>query len=141
MWWKYFLIFLLSHHKLICVMEILLLFFFVKRIQRHSNITLLLFQAVTDYILGWLKISTLLMFSLAAFTTITIQICITSTKLIIHLLQWTYTFIYIKDYKFYFRTINRKKTVELSYRSSHPKMFCKKGVLRNFEKLTGKHLC
>ena len=28
-----------------------------------------------------------------------------------------------------------------SYRSSHPQVFCKKGVLRNFAKFTGKHLC
>ena len=27
------------------------------------------------------------------------------------------------------------------YRSSHPEVFCKKGVLRNFAKLTGEHLC
>ena len=26
-------------------------------------------------------------------------------------------------------------------RSSHPEVFCKKGVLRNFAKFTGKHLC
>ena len=26
-------------------------------------------------------------------------------------------------------------------RSSRPEMFCKKGVLRNFTKFTGKHLC
>ena len=26
-------------------------------------------------------------------------------------------------------------------RSSRPEVFCKKGVLRNFEKFTGKHLC
>ena len=26
-------------------------------------------------------------------------------------------------------------------RSSRPEVFCKKGVLRNFAKLTGKHLC
>ena len=26
-------------------------------------------------------------------------------------------------------------------RSSHPEVFCKKGVPRNFAKLTGKHLC
>ena len=26
-------------------------------------------------------------------------------------------------------------------RRSHPEMFCKKGVLRNFAKFTGKHLC
>ena len=29
----------------------------------------------------------------------------------------------------------------LIYRSSRPEMFCKKGVLRNFAKFTGKHLC
>ena len=29
----------------------------------------------------------------------------------------------------------------LFYRSSHPDIFCKKGALRNFGKLTGKHLC
>ena len=28
-----------------------------------------------------------------------------------------------------------------SGRSSRPEVFCKKGVLRNFVKLTGKHLC
>ena len=28
-----------------------------------------------------------------------------------------------------------------TYRSSHPKVFCKKGVVRNFTKFTGKHLC
>ena len=28
-----------------------------------------------------------------------------------------------------------------SFRSSRPKVFCKKGVLRNFVKFTGKHLC
>ena len=27
------------------------------------------------------------------------------------------------------------------YRSSRPELFCKKGVFRNFAKLTGKHLC
>ena len=31
--------------------------------------------------------------------------------------------------------------VKLLYRSSRPGVFCEKGVLRNFEKLTGKHLC
>ena len=35
--------------------------------------------------------------------------------------------------------------VELSsyslIRSSHPEVFCKKGVLRNFAKFTGKYLC
>ena len=28
-----------------------------------------------------------------------------------------------------------------SYRSSRPDVFCKRGVLRNFTKFTGKHLC
>ena len=28
-----------------------------------------------------------------------------------------------------------------NFRSSRPEMFCKKGVLRNFTKFTGKHLC
>ena len=28
-----------------------------------------------------------------------------------------------------------------SYRGSRPDVFCKKGVLRNFTKFTGKHLC
>ena len=27
------------------------------------------------------------------------------------------------------------------YLGSHPEVFCKKGVFRNFSKLTGKHLC
>ena len=27
------------------------------------------------------------------------------------------------------------------FRSSRPEVFCKKGVLRNFTKFTGKHLC
>ena len=28
-----------------------------------------------------------------------------------------------------------------THRSSHPEVFCKKGVLRNFTKFTGKHPC
>ena len=28
-----------------------------------------------------------------------------------------------------------------NHRSSRPKVFCKKGVLKNFTKFTGKHLC
>ena len=28
-----------------------------------------------------------------------------------------------------------------AYRSSHPEVFCKKGVLRNFAKFTRKHMC
>ena len=31
--------------------------------------------------------------------------------------------------------------VVIKHRSSHPDVFCKKGVLRNFAKFTGKHLC
>ena len=30
--------------------------------------------------------------------------------------------------------------MQCSYRSSCPEMFCRKGVLRNFTKFTGKHL-
>ena len=29
----------------------------------------------------------------------------------------------------------------LIFRSSRPEVFCEKGVLRNFAKFTGKHLC
>ena len=29
----------------------------------------------------------------------------------------------------------------LTFRSSRPEVFCKKGALRNFTKVTGKHLC
>ena len=29
----------------------------------------------------------------------------------------------------------------MEFGSSHPEVFCKKGVLRNFTKFTGKHLC
>ena len=32
-------------------------------------------------------------------------------------------------------------TLFLSVRSSRPEVFCKKGVLKNFPKFTGKHLC
>ena len=30
---------------------------------------------------------------------------------------------------------------DTSFRSSRPEVFCKKGILRNFEKFAGKHLC
>ena len=30
---------------------------------------------------------------------------------------------------------------DTTFRSGRPEVFCKKGVLRNFVKLTGKHLC
>ena len=39
------------------------------------------------------------------------------------------------------RSFNTNSTVFLFFRSSLPKVFCKKGALRNFAKLTGKHLC
>ena len=29
----------------------------------------------------------------------------------------------------------------ITFRSSRPEVFCKKGVLRNFAKFTGKHMC
>ena len=28
-----------------------------------------------------------------------------------------------------------------NYRNNHPQVFCRKGVLRNFAKFKGKHLC
>ena len=40
--------------------------------------------------------------------------------------------------------VDEKKLFHTScfiYRSSRPEVFCKKGVLRNFAKFTGKHLC
>ena len=36
---------------------------------------------------------------------------------------------------------SRNKNFETIFRSSHPEEPCKKGVLENFAKLTGKHLC
>ena len=33
------------------------------------------------------------------------------------------------------------QTTGLQFRSSRPEVFCKEGVLRNFSKFTGKHLC
>ena len=36
------------------------------------------------------------------------------------------------------KTYNTNNTNE---RSSRPEVFCKKGILRNFAKFTGKHLC
>ena len=35
----------------------------------------------------------------------------------------------------------KSKNVVITDRSSRPEVFCKKGVLRNFAKFTGKHLC
>ena len=34
-----------------------------------------------------------------------------------------------------------KRQIFKKHRNSRPKMFCKKGALRNFIKFTGKHLC
>ena len=42
---------------------------------------------------------------------------------------------------FKFSTNDTSWKVILTFRSSRPEMFCKKGVLRNFTKFTGKHLC
>ena len=40
------------------------------------------------------------------------------------------------------KIIMKKNTHKLFlFRSSHPEVFYKKGVLRNFEKFTGRHLC
>ena len=36
---------------------------------------------------------------------------------------------------------NSQSLNAIKHRSSRPEVFCKKGVLRNFAKFTGKHLC
>ena len=41
----------------------------------------------------------------------------------------------------FFQFISLWSLVLLLNRSSHPEVFCKKGVLRNFAKFKGKHLC
>ena len=46
--------------------------------------------------------------------------------------DWKRAFFYIHFYIHFFLQNNR---------SSRPEVFCKKGVLRNFTKFTGKHLC
>ena len=33
------------------------------------------------------------------------------------------------------------QSLNVSYRSSRPEMFCKQGILTNFTKFAGKHLC
>ena len=38
-------------------------------------------------------------------------------------------------------TIETKNYITTNSRSSRPEVFCKKGVLRNIAKFTGKHLC
>ena len=40
-----------------------------------------------------------------------------------------------------FSGIGQCKIARTVYRSSRPEVLCKKGVLRNFTKFTGKHLC
>ena len=40
----------------------------------------------------------------------------------------------------FYKLFNANSTIFLFVRSSHQEVFCKKGVLRNFEKLTKKHL-
>ena len=42
---------------------------------------------------------------------------------------------------FYIKSINAIFLMINIGRSSRPELFCKKGVLRNFTKFTGKHLC
>ena len=61
-------------------------------------------------------------------------------------------------FEYDFRFVNRDSSVNLqisyfnistnfiphqttNYRSSRPEVFCKKGILKNFTKFTGKHLC
>ena len=41
----------------------------------------------------------------------------------------------------FYKLFNANSTLFLFLRSSRPEVFCKKGVLRNFAKITGKHLC
>ena len=41
----------------------------------------------------------------------------------------------------FYKLFNANSTIFLFFRSSHLEMFCKKSVLRNFAKFTGKHLC
>ena len=41
--------------------------------------------------------------------------------------------------RFFVCFLNRQKPSVYPYRSSRPEMFCKKDVLRNFAKFTGKH--
>ena len=40
-----------------------------------------------------------------------------------------------------FRCFFKMNQISSCYRSSRPEVFCGKGVLRNFAKCTGKHLC
>ena len=41
----------------------------------------------------------------------------------------------------HFRIKLSNSSLEVLFRSSHPEVFCKKGILRSFTKFTGKHLC
>ena len=57
------------------------------------------------------------------------------------------------NFEFFLKILKNKEHVQILighfssevtrkyFRSSRPKLFCKKGALENFEKLTGKHLC
>ena len=40
-----------------------------------------------------------------------------------------------------FKKVNSIRVLGMFYRSSRPDVFCKKGILRNFGKFTGKHKC
>ena len=42
---------------------------------------------------------------------------------------------------FFIKAATKKGELFVNIRSSRPEVFCKKGVLRNFTKFTGKHLC
>ena len=48
-------------------------------------------------------------------------------------------------FRFYFTFLVSLWSVRLlekfSYRSNRPEVFCKKGILKNFAKILGKHLC
>ena len=50
---------------------------------------------------------------------------------------------YIQDPKQFVQvmTCYERTANVMKYRTSRPDVFCKKGVLRNFTKFTGKHLC
>ena len=47
--------------------------------------------------------------------------------------------VYLDKISLYFAKIKFSK--HTLYRSSHPEVFCKKGVLKNFAKFTGKNTC
>ena len=71
------------------------------------------------------------------------------------LLNFNHHFALVADYVFFARSLYKQhhlhssinfathkiKPGTLKVRSSPPEMFCEKGVLRNFAKFTGKHVC